>query len=192
VVLVHIPLELYPYFLKSVLGLIFDETSPLEDNEITDDAACEDSAYKTPAFMNVSITPVEVSVMCPRRLVEKYFVPVMNELDQVDPSLRSRLIVSEKDYIAMQVLGEGLEAGKRVLELTSPLALAGMYVHNSKHILYRAIHQLTALKFHLFHFHLLLRLHHSPQAKQNKRNERPRKQRLPIRHRNLNFHHKPT
>jgi hypothetical protein len=33
------------------------------------------------------------------------------------------LIVSENDYIAMQVLGQGLEAGKRVLELTSPLAL---------------------------------------------------------------------
>ncbi|KAJ5146392.1 uncharacterized protein N7515_000956 [Penicillium bovifimosum] len=131
VVLVHIPLELYPYFLKSVLGLIFDETPPLEDNEINDeinDDASEDSAYKAPAFMNVSITPVEVSVMCPRRLVEKYFSPVMHELDQVDPSLRSRLVVSEKDYIAMQVLGEGLEAGKRVLELTSPLALAGISI----------------------------------------------------------------
>ncbi|KAJ5562961.1 hypothetical protein N7461_001722 [Penicillium sp. DV-2018c] len=131
VVLVHIPLELYPYFLKSVLGLIFDETPSLEDNEINDDddeEASEDSAYKAPAFMNVSITPVEVSVMCPRRLVEKYFVPVMQELDQVDPTLRTRLIVSEKDYIAMQVLGEGLEAGKRVLELTSPLALAGISI----------------------------------------------------------------
>jgi hypothetical protein len=27
----------------------------------------------------------------------------------------------------MQVYGEGLEAGQRVLELTSPLAMAGMY-----------------------------------------------------------------
>lgn len=130
-VLVHIPLELYPYFLKSVLGLIFDEVPPLEDE--TDHAfdyenASEDGSYKPPAFMNVSITPVEVSVMCPRRLLDKYFVPVMDQLDQLDGSLRSCLIVSENDYIPMQVLGEGLEAGKRVLELTSPLALAGMYV----------------------------------------------------------------
>ncbi|CAI7651811.1 unnamed protein product [Penicillium glandicola] len=146
VVLVHIPLELYPYFLKSVLRLIFDETSPLEDetdetdeadeadeadNAASDDfenASEHDSAYKPPAFMNVSITPVEVSVMCPRRLVDKYFVPVLDQLDQLDVSLRSRLIVSENDYIAMQVLGEGLEAGKRVLELTSPLALAGISI----------------------------------------------------------------
>ncbi|KAJ5602550.1 hypothetical protein N7537_005506 [Penicillium hordei] len=134
VVLVHIPLELYPYFLKSVLRLIFDEIPPLEDEK--DDASFDDfentseydSAFKPPAFMNVSITPVEVSVMCPRRLVDKYFVPVMDQLDQLDDSLRSRLIVSENDYIAMQVLGEGLEAGKRVLELTSPLALAGISI----------------------------------------------------------------
>lgn len=130
-VLVHIPLELYPYFLKSVLNLIFDETPALD--EVQDDAASDENAsdqgsYRPPAFMNVSITPVEVSIMCPRRLVEKYFDPVMDELDQLDTTLRSRLVVSENDYIAMQVLGEGLEAGKRVLELTSPLALAGMYV----------------------------------------------------------------
>ncbi|KAJ5270303.1 hypothetical protein N7505_006061 [Penicillium chrysogenum] len=135
VVLVHIPLELYPYFLKSVLRLILDETPPLEDKtdddaalDVFDNASEHGSAYKPPAFMNVSITPVEVSVMCPRRLVDKYFIPVMDQLDQLDPSLRSRLIVSENDYIAMQVLGQGLEAGKRVLELTSPLALAGISI----------------------------------------------------------------
>lgn len=136
--LVHIPLELYPYFLKSVLNLIFDETPALEnqqDQENQDDAAAEadgnasEQGYRPPAFMNVSITPVEVSIICPRRLVEQYFDPVINELDQLDTALRSRLEVSENDYIAMQVLGEGLEAGKRVLELTSPLALAGMYVN---------------------------------------------------------------
>ncbi|CAG8204602.1 unnamed protein product [Penicillium nalgiovense] len=147
VVLVHIPLELYPYFLKSVLRLILDETPSLED-KTDDDVAFDDfenasehgSAYKPPAFMNVSITPVEVSVMCPRRLVDKYFVPVMDQLDQLDASLRSRLIVSENDYIAMQVLGQGLEAGKRVLELTSPLALAGMYVNSQRSSIYTQRH----------------------------------------------------
>ncbi|KAJ5165491.1 uncharacterized protein N7500_007321 [Penicillium coprophilum] len=133
IVLVHIPLELYPYFVKSVIRLIFDEIPPLED-ETDDDAAFDDfehvseHGYKPPALMNVSITPVEVSVMCPRRLVDKYFAPVLDQLDQLDVSLRSRLVVSENDYIAMQVLGQGLEAGKRVLELTSPLALAGISI----------------------------------------------------------------
>ena len=34
--------------------------------------------------------------------------------------------VSSEDLVAISVEGEGLEAGQRVLELTSPLAMAGM------------------------------------------------------------------
>lgn len=87
---------------------------------------------------------MEVSVICPRRLVEKYFDPSINQLDQIDASLRSRVDVSENDYIAMQVLGQGLEAGKRVLELTSPLAMAGMCV--SIHLLLENIYTLPTDK----------------------------------------------
>jgi hypothetical protein len=139
---VHIPLELYPYFLKAVLKLIFDEIPPLEDESGHEDDESDDldnaseNGFKPPAFMNISITPVEVSVMCPRRLVDKYFVPVMDQLDQLDGSLRSHLVISENDFIAMQVLGEGLEASRRVLELTTPLALAGMYVYSVPSISY--------------------------------------------------------
>ena len=133
--LVHIPLELYPYFFKAVLSLIFDEVSPLDTNDQDedqlddiDDESDHHPESTKPAFLNVSITPVEVSVICPRRLVEKYFDPLINDLGQLDSSLRSRLGVSKNDYIAMQVLGQGLEAGKRVLELTSPLAMAGISI----------------------------------------------------------------
>lgn len=142
--------------------------------------------------MNVSITPVEVSVMCPRRLVDKYFVPVMDQLDQLDASLRSRLIVSENDYIAMQVLGQGLEAGKRVLELTSPLALAGMYVNSQRSSIYTKTYQADLPKLHLLHLHLLLRLHRRAKAKQSKRDIRPRKKRLPIQQRLNRLHHQPA
>lgn len=34
--------------------------------------------------------------------------------------------ISSEDYVAIQVDGQGLDAGQRVLELTSPLAMAGM------------------------------------------------------------------
>lgn len=135
-VLVHIPLELYPYFFKPVLRLIFDEISPLDESRPEDEVFLEDiedasekgPEQRQPAFLNVSITPVEVSVMCPRRLVEKYFYPLMDQLSELNNSLRSQVDVSENDYIAMQVLGQGLEAGKRVLELTSPLAMAGISI----------------------------------------------------------------
>ncbi|KAJ5832020.1 hypothetical protein N7474_000331 [Penicillium riverlandense] len=135
-VLVHIPLDLYPYFLKAVLRLLFDEIPPLEEEGVEEeDVVLDDietgSGRKSndqPAFLNISITPVEVSVICPRRLVDKYFTPLMDQLDRVNASLRSRVEISENDYIAMQVLGQGLEAGKRVLELTSPLAMAGISI----------------------------------------------------------------
>ncbi|KAJ5947621.1 hypothetical protein N7466_000636 [Penicillium verhagenii] len=134
-VLVHIPLELYPYFFKSVLRLIYDEIAPLEEDHKDDDDSAEfdegsvqDPEYRQPAFLNVSITPVEVSVICPRALFQKYFDPTFTKLDQLDIQLRSRLVVSDNDYIAMQVLGQGLVAGKRVLELTSPLAMAGISI----------------------------------------------------------------
>jgi len=144
--LVHIPLDLYPYFLQSVLRLVFDELSPLEDgnekeeflqgddddaddNDNNDDHS--ESGYTPSAFLNISITPVEVSVICPRRLVDKYFAPLRQQLNELDESLDSQLDFSDNDYIAMQVIGQGLEAGKRVLELTSPLAMAGMYVQQT-------------------------------------------------------------
>lgn len=149
--LVHIPLDLYPYFLQSVLRLIFDEVSPLEDSDLEtkenlqefegdDKRSAEEndaetasehgsnSSYQPPAFLNISITPVEVSVICPRRLVDKYFMPLKQQLCGLDKSLDSQFVVSDNDYIAMQVIGEGLEAGKRVLELTSPLAMAGISI----------------------------------------------------------------
>ncbi|KAJ5241233.1 uncharacterized protein N7469_002824 [Penicillium citrinum] len=141
--LVHIPLDLYPYFLQSVLRLVFDELSPLEDgnekeesrqgddddaddNDNNDDHS--ESGYTPSAFLNISITPVEVSVICPRRLVDKYFAPLRQQLNELDESLDSQLDFSDNDYIAMQVIGQGLEAGKRVLELTSPLAMAGISI----------------------------------------------------------------
>lgn len=67
-------------------------------------------------------------MICPRRLVERHFYPLMDQLGQLESSLRPQIDVSENDYIAMQVIGQGLEAGKRVLELTSPLALAGISI----------------------------------------------------------------
>lgn len=162
----HIPLELYPYFFKAVLSLIFDEIAPLDkstqvddDFEEIDDDSIQGRECKQPAFLNVSITPVEVSVICPRRLVEKYFNPLIQELGQLDSSLQSRLGISQNDYIAMQVLGQGLEAGKRVLELTSPLAMAGMYVSTPGNPLSKAELANTLIQFHLLHLNLLLRLH---------------------------------
>lgn len=164
-----------------------------DERESTSDVNGDaDAAYREPAFLNVSITPVEVSVISPRRLAEKYFDPIIDQLRQIDASLCSRVDVSEHDYVAMQVLGQGLEAGKRVVELTSPLAMAGMCVYAlpSRAIPY-SIPTLppcrsnlltpTLLQLNLLHHNLLLRLHPRPSPQQIHRSFHPRSPRLPIR-----------
>lgn len=65
--------------------------------------------------------------MCPRKLADQYFAPLVEGFRAVSSESDS-LSITRDDFIAMQVYGEGLEAGQRVLELTSPLAMAGMYV----------------------------------------------------------------
>ena len=62
-------------------------------------------------------------MVCPRQLAEQLFRPV---LDGLDPSLRKTASISKEDYSVIVIGGEGLEAGQRVLDLTSPLALAGI------------------------------------------------------------------
>lgn len=45
---------------------------------------------------------------------------------ETDGHANPEIQISDEDYIVIQVDGQGLDAGQRVLELTSPLAMAGM------------------------------------------------------------------
>lgn len=122
--LLHIPLHLYSNFLQPILQLILP--SSLLDNHSDD----SDGAVQPPdgwddeqPFINISVTPVECSVVCSRRLVDELFLPVLSLLDIAS---RSEVNITSEDFVVMQVDGEGLDADRRVLELTGPLALAGM------------------------------------------------------------------
>jgi hypothetical protein len=123
--LIHIPLHLYSSFLQSILQLLLP-TEPRSNGV----AANGNGAVQPPrgwpyehAFVNISITPTECSVACSRTLATELFVPALNLLDV---GAREQVSITSEDYVVMQVDGEGLDAGQRVLELTSPLALAGM------------------------------------------------------------------
>lgn len=148
--LVHIPLDIYPYFIQPILQLIFHEVPPIDkhvnydakaraeadadgDADAESEAKAEDEAAAEaeaeaaqPAFLNLSITPVECSVTCPRHLADLYFAPLVERFGALSSESGVNVSISRDDYIAMQVFGEGLDAGQRVLELTSPLAMAGM------------------------------------------------------------------
>lgn len=130
--LIHIPLDLYPLYLQPILQLIFHEVPVMEeekddaDDTGTPEASSSDSTHT--AFLNLSITPVECSIVCSRELAELYFAPVIEKMNITSPANGERISISEEDFIAMQIDGEGLNAGQRVLELSSPLAMAGMSV----------------------------------------------------------------
>jgi len=74
-------------------------------------------------FINVSVTPVECSIVCSAEQVETLFMPIIQTLSSTH---REEVKISEDEFVAIQVDGEGLDAGQRVLDLTSPLALAGV------------------------------------------------------------------
>ncbi|KAI9748797.1 MAG: hypothetical protein M1835_001714 [Candelina submexicana] len=76
-------------------------------------------------FINISVTPIECSVACSRSLAHELFVPVIESLDK---AAQDEVSLATDQYVVIQVDGEGLEAGQRVLELTSPLAMAGISI----------------------------------------------------------------
>jgi len=122
--LIHIPIQLYSFLLQPILRLLFGEDH-------------DEDAAKVPwtsrhDFLNVSITPVECSVICTRQLADRFIRPaaeVLNKIYASDKKSKSKkeVHISPDDFIVVQVDGQGLDAGQRVLELTSPLAMIGMY-----------------------------------------------------------------
>ncbi|KIW53880.1 hypothetical protein, variant [Exophiala xenobiotica] len=124
--LVHIPIELYTFCLQPILQLLFGEDH--------DEDAAKISWTNQHDFLNVSITPVECSIICSRQLANRFVCPVAQTLNRLYGSSskgakpRTEVQISSEDYIAIQVDGQGLDAGQRVLELTSPLAMAGISI----------------------------------------------------------------
>ncbi|KAF2140361.1 uncharacterized protein K452DRAFT_289101 [Aplosporella prunicola CBS 121167] len=120
--LIHIPLHLYSNFLQPILQLVLPSSRrPTSADGVR---ARRSWAYEHP-FTNISVTPIECSVACSRELAQDLFVAVR---DRLEPTLRDQVSITHEDYVVMQVDGEGLDAGQRVLELTSPLAMAGISI----------------------------------------------------------------
>lgn len=115
--LIHVPVEHYTIYLQPILRLLFAE------HKNGDDAAR--SWTNNHDFLNVTITTGGCSIICTRYLADTYFVPVQRRYPDLVPEVK---IVDDTDYIVIQVDGQGFDAGQRVLELTSPLAMAGISI----------------------------------------------------------------
>ncbi|CDK25419.1 unnamed protein product [Kuraishia capsulata CBS 1993] len=91
----------------------YDSDSHSQDSSIEED---DDGL-----FLHVAFTPDEVTVICSSSFVKSLF-------DQPLESKDSRAQVLPDSYLALQVGGDGLSIGKRVLELTQPLSEAGISI----------------------------------------------------------------
>lgn len=132
--LVHIPLTQYHQYLQCILKLLFPlPTASIQPHNGTHDGHSNTDESRTSwanhhRFLNVSITPVECSIVCSKGLARQIFGSGSSQAPEVGSPDSRRATISSEDFVVISVEGEGLEAGQRVLELTTPLALAGMYV----------------------------------------------------------------
>lgn len=74
--------------------------------------------------------------MCSKAMVDRYLMPLAKQLNSLIGDSKSRsktstIEISKDEYVVVQVDGQGLDASERVLELTGPLAMAGMSVTKS-------------------------------------------------------------
>ncbi|RMD43279.1 hypothetical protein DV735_g1808, partial [Chaetothyriales sp. CBS 134920] len=118
--LIHIPTSLYSFFIQPILRLLFGE----------DHNGYERIPWTNGhLFLNLTITPIEVSIICSSSLAERLFGPLVAQLRTILLSANcddALVEICKEAYTAIQVDGQGLDACQRVLELTSPLALAGI------------------------------------------------------------------
>ncbi|KAI1853645.1 hypothetical protein JX266_001629 [Neoarthrinium moseri] len=119
--LIHIPLSLYPIFLQPILQVLLPQGDC--DSDSLDEAVEGLSIDNKHGFLNISITPVECSVVCHNNWAKKVFEPIIKRL----PKDASKTVTISKDsYLILSVESAAMDAGSRVMELTSPLAFAGI------------------------------------------------------------------
>ncbi|KAG6011354.1 hypothetical protein E4U43_008369 [Claviceps pusilla] len=123
--LMRIPLDLYGVFLQPILRVLIPQTQSLHlDRNSTLGGPLEGiSPDYQHGFMNVSVTHLECSIVCHTSWARAVFEPIIQSL----PPQKAKTISScTEPYIVLSVISTELDAANRVLELTSPLAAAGI------------------------------------------------------------------
>jgi hypothetical protein len=75
--------------------------------------------------MNISVTPIECSVVCNTTWAREVFQPV---IDSLSKEVQRYVSISKESYMVFSVSSAGMEAGQRVIDLTAPLAMAGISI----------------------------------------------------------------
>lgn len=123
--LIHIPLHLYSSLLQPILRVLLPETQSFGASRTGPEHELQGLTSDTHqhAFLNISVTPMEVSIVCHSSWARNVFQPAIANL----PREAARSIeLSKNDHMILSVISAGMDAAGRVMELTSPLALAGI------------------------------------------------------------------
>ncbi|KAL2157553.1 hypothetical protein VTH06DRAFT_5930 [Thermothelomyces fergusii] len=117
--LIHIPLDLYSSLLQPILKILLPP-SQNPSQRATGGWTVQDHSH---GFLNISVTPIECSIVCNSAWASSVFEPAIRRL----PAHQARTVAISRDtYVALNVYGTDMDAGSRVAELTSPLALANI------------------------------------------------------------------
>lgn len=122
--LIHIPLDLYPVFLPSIIRVLLPQTQYLDALSPTSLDAREglDKDFQH-YFLNISVTSIECSVVCHKAWAASVFQPVIDSLSKAQAKTVS---VFKESHLIMAVIGAGFNAAERIMELSTPFALAGI------------------------------------------------------------------
>ncbi|KAM7217880.1 hypothetical protein V8F06_006692 [Rhypophila decipiens] len=124
--LIHIPLSLYSDFLQPILQVLLPQSQTLKANSSPEELGSlfqgltEDQQH---GFLNISVTPLECSIVCHSSWSKSVFEPAIKRLPK---ELSKQVSISKDSYTVLSVTSAGMDAGSRVVDLTSPLALAGI------------------------------------------------------------------
>ncbi|KAK4656944.1 hypothetical protein QC762_208580 [Podospora pseudocomata] len=118
--LIHIPLSLYPTLLQPILRLLLPQSRGSPPDLNLDSLTLDSSQH---GFLNISVTPLECSIVCHSSWAKTIFEPAIKQLPR---DAAKTVIISKDDYVVFSVISVGMDAGSRVADLTSPLALANI------------------------------------------------------------------
>lgn len=120
--LIHVPLPLYSALLQPILRVLLHHGGPTSQNE--PEGMLEGlSLDNKHGFLNISVTPIECSIVCHTSWAKNIFLPVISRLSPEDSK---QISISKETYMVFSVSSAGMEAGQRVMDLTAPLAMAGI------------------------------------------------------------------
>lgn len=119
--LIHIPLPLYPLLIQPIIRALLPNGGRSYGNapEGPLDGLSADNTHE---FLNISVTPIECSIVCHVSWARSVFEPAIERLPQ---ELACQVQISKDTYNVFSV-NSGEMVGQRVIDLTAPLAMEGV------------------------------------------------------------------